>query len=173
MAHKKDVRINVRIDSVNPLRFSVEPVSKGLPKDPNGKILFKNKKDEDGFKIFFDLVDPPEDYVWPDDDDIAQAVWSKLGSTCPTQGVWDVFEPLRSDNNRKTLVVNNPNPSPAQGEFQYTLRVVNGRGDYLDLDPGGINQNGGHDLQSGPVLAAAVGGLIAGCLLTLTFQALT
>ena len=172
MGHKKDVRINVRIDSVNPLRFSVDPVSNGLPKDPNGNIKFKNKKDEDGFRIFFDLVNPPEDYVWPDDDEIAEAVWSKIGTQCPQQGVWDVFTPVRSDNNRKTLVVDNLNPSPAQGEFHYTLRVVNGRGEYLNLDPGAINQNGGEQM-SAAVLAAAIGGLIAGSLLTLAVQALT
>ena len=101
MPKKKDVRINVRIDSVSPLRFSVEPASLGLPKNPKGDILFKNKKDEDGFQIYFDLIDPPEDYLWPDDDDIAEAVWSQLGTKCPKQGIWDVFEPLRSDNNRK------------------------------------------------------------------------
>jgi hypothetical protein len=173
MGKKQDVRINVRIDSVDPLRFSVEPVSKGLPKDPDGKIKFKNKKGEDGFRIYFDLVDPPEGYLWPDDDDIATAVWSKLGGQCPTEGAWEVFEPLRSDNNCKTLVVDNPNPCPAQGEFHYTLRVVNGAGQYLNLDPGAINQNGGYDMQSASVLTAAVGGVIAGCLLTLAFQALT
>ena len=173
MAHKKDVRINVRIDSVNPLLFSVEPVSNGLPKDPNGNIKFKNKKDEDGFRIYFDLVDPPEDYLWPDDQDIANAVWSRLGKECPKEAVSEVLTPRRSDNNRKTLVVDNPNPSPAQGEFQYTLRVVNGAGKYLDLDPGGINQNGGDDLQSFSLLAAVVGGMIVGCALTLTVQALT
>ncbi len=168
---KEDARINVRIDSVNPLRFSVDPVS-NLPKDPNGKIKFKNKKGKDGFLIKFDLVNPPEDYLWPDDEEIAEAVWSQKGTTCPKEGVWEIFKPLRSDNNRKTLVVDNPNPSPAQGEFQYTLRVVNGAGKYLDLDPGGINQNGGEDLQSASVITVAICGVIVGSLLTLAVQAL-
>jgi len=171
MSGPRDVHINVHLDSVKPLRFSVQPVSKGLPKGPEDEIIFRNEG-HDGFNIHFDLKDPIEGYVFPEREDLHEAVWSKLGKQCPTSAASDVFTPLRVENNRKTLVVYNKNPCPKQGRFCYTLRVTNDDGKtYLDLDPGGDNQNGESRFNTSFALAFA-GGALVGCLATLGTQAL-
>jgi hypothetical protein len=154
--------VNVFIYSVEPLRFEVEPVSNGLPKGPDGEIKFENKK-HDGFNVYFDLKDPPENYVFLGGSHLSEAVWSQLGKQCPTSAASAVFTPKRVENNGKTLVVYNKNPSPAQGRFTYTLRVTNDGGKtYLPLDPGGDNMNGPTNFESAwSYVAVGVGSAFA------------
>lgn len=142
MPKPDDVRVNVTIYSVDPLKFDVEPVSKGIGKGPNGEMTFKNDH-RPGFNIYFDLVNPPEGYTFPPNKKKTDAVWSALGGDCPEEEIWEVFQPLRTENNQKTLVVYNANVAPALGPFMYTLRVTNDDGaHYVNLDPGGDNMNG-------------------------------
>jgi hypothetical protein len=138
----EDVRVNVTIYSIEPLKFDVEPVSNGIGKGPNGEITFKNDR-HPGFNVYFDLVNPPEGYVFPPNKKKKDAVWSALGTDCPEDEIWDVLKPLRTENNQKTLVVYNANVAPMLGVFQYTLRVTKDEGaNYVPLDPGGDNMNG-------------------------------
>lgn len=138
----EDVRVNVTIYSIEPLKFDVEPVSNGIGKGPNGEITFKNDR-HPGFNIYFDLVNPPEGYVFPPNKKKKDAVWSSLGTDCPDEEISEIFKVLRVENNQKTLVVYNANVAPMLGVFQYTLRVTNdGGANYVPLDPGGDNMNG-------------------------------
>jgi hypothetical protein len=164
----KRADVDVILRSDNPLDFDIVP--NGLPKGPNGELVFENNN-HPGFQIQFHLQDPNGlDYLFPPNSDKEEAVWSKLGSgACPTSGMWEVFEPIRVVPQRTTLVVHNPNPSPAQGKFGYTLRVTNGSR-WLDLDPGGDNLNGPR--YSWTAAIAFIGGVAVGCLGTLGTQAL-
>jgi len=105
-------------------------------------------------------------------------VWSELGAgKCPKPpGKSEVFHAERVlEPERTTLVVLNPNPSPAQGAFGYALRVTKDSGaNYLDLDPGGLNQNGptSRFTTTGAFVAGAAVGVVAGSLGTLGVQAM-
>lgn len=137
--------------------------------DPPGPLTFVNNY-HPGFHVHFHLQDPTHGYLFPPNNDKDKAVWSELGQgACPQAGVWEVFKPLHVTPNRKTLVVHNANVAPILGEFGYTLRVIDNSGNWLDLDPGGNNQNGpvrfdwsyvavgvGSALVTSAVLAAAV-----------------
>lgn len=112
-----------------------------LPKGANGNPTFENKH-KPGFYITFVLHDETggkTPYVFallPDD-----ACWSQWGTECPDQPAWEVFCPRTV--NGTTLVVYNDNPTPAGGDFMYTLRVTNDGGKhYCNLDPGGTDSNG-------------------------------
>ena len=168
----RTVFIDVFIKELNPLDFDVLPSPKNDPQLPTNanpakpgqpEIIFHNHQHA-GFKIYFELQGDTKGYFFPPNSDKHNAVWSKCGSDCPTEtGVWEVFKPLQvvepnpapqpgQPAERRTLVVNNPNPTatptkPAQGKFKYNLRVTNGR-DWLDLDPGGDNSNGGYGFTS-------------------------
>ena len=94
----------------------------------------------------FNLIDetgssPP--YTFPPQNKVQEASWSQVGSNCPTAPAYDVFDPKRVENSQTTLVVFNANPSPALGNFKYTLRVTKDGGTtYCELDPGGVDKNG-------------------------------
>lgn len=106
----------------------------------NGPLIFHNNR-RDGFEIHFQLHDVNgSGYRFPQNAD--EAVWSNVGNQCPPPPANAVFEPLRVQHNRTVLVVRNPNPRPAQGPFQYALRLRNAAGQEKVLDPGGDNQNG-------------------------------
>jgi hypothetical protein len=174
MPNPRDVHVDVILESDNPLQFRVEPSPPGsLPTGPNGDLLFSNDH-HPGFRVHFHLQDPNGlGYRFPKKQDKDEAVWSQVGSTgCPSSANWDVFKPLDVEPGRMILTVNNPNPSPAQGPFRYTLRVTKDNGaSYLALDPGGVNQNGSQSMNLS-IAAAFVGGAAAGSLLTLGAQAL-
>lgn len=112
-----------------------------LPKNAHGEIVFENHR-RDGFIINFNLQDPHgTGYLFPND--LKEALYSAAGRGCPTnKGQWPQFEARSVTNGNRTLEVRNRN----QGKqvFGYTLRVTKtGGAPYLDLDPGGENQNGG------------------------------
>jgi hypothetical protein len=114
--------------------------------DPNPTIFFFNRG-RPGFKITFRLFDNTNggagtNYQFANNKD--DAIWSKLGDTCPTGAVHDVF--AKKDvvvQSGTTLLVKNPNDNSCLGNFKYTLNVaIGGNGPYVHLDPGGQNMNG-------------------------------
>ena len=91
-----------------------------------------------------------------------EALWATQSGGCPTAACkWDVFEAKREDNGGRTLVVKNKNE--VAENFAYTLRVANGA-NWLNLDPGGVNQNGGSPFTSSALLVGGAG-LVAGAVI--------
>jgi hypothetical protein len=146
MSDPWEKRVNVFLDSVGPpTRYRIEPAGVNpLPTGPNG-LIFDNAG-HDGFNIQFVFTDCTHSgYLWPPHSKKDEAVWSKVGSfvECPQDPDQEVFTVIDVDQLRTTLTVNNANRKPAQGPFRYTLCVTNNDGhDYLQLDPGGVNNNG-------------------------------
>jgi|GraSoiStandDraft_46_1057282.scaffolds.fasta_scaffold536400_1 hypothetical protein len=178
MASAKKVEVNVILESDNPVRFRIEPVGKSIPVGPQGELIFYNDH-HPGFHVWFYLQDPNDlGYLFPPNNKKHEAIWSELGSgSCPQPpGKSDVFHAERVlEPECTTLVVLNPNPSPAQGAFGYTLRVTKDRGaTYLPLDPGGLNQNGPQSrfTTTGAFVAGAAVGAVAGSVATLGVQAM-
>ena len=140
-AWEVEIDVHLKSDGPNP-NFKI--VSQ-MPVDPSDNIIFENKH-RPGFNIRFNLIDetgssPP--YTFPPQPKVKEACWSKVGSNCPTTASWEVFDPQRVENSNTTLLVFNANPSPALGDFKYTLRVTKDGGTtYCELDPGGVDKNG-------------------------------
>ena len=134
-------------DDGSPPQFEIATC---LPTDGAGNIIFNNAG-RPGFKLKFRLYDNTNGgngsgYAFPQGANNQDALWSKVEAVgCPASGVWEVF-PQNSivvTDNGATLMVLNPNPSPPQGTFRYTLNVIKpGATAYLPLDPGGTNNNG-------------------------------
>lgn len=140
-----DVLVDVYLHSETPGDFTIESY---LQSDPDSDNLIFYNNGHPGFHISFSLHDETGlGYSFPQGSNKEDAVWSQVGENlCPETGVWGVFEQssIVVKNSGATLEVHNPNPSPAQGQFSYTLNVSkDGGATYLALDPGGINQNGG------------------------------
>lgn len=186
----RDVYVDVYIDVVIPLAFRVIPSPKNnpqLPIGPKGEIIFNNNH-HNGFNIHFELQGDTHGYFFPPNAKKHDAVWSQLGNVCPkTSQVAEVFHPLSVTEpppppppppppkppECRELIVLNPNPTPAQGAFQYNLRVTNDGGvNYLNLDPGGDNQNGPISRYNWSTALVFLGGAVAGSLATLAGQAL-
>jgi hypothetical protein len=116
-----------------------------LPTKLKGKeeLLVFDNNHRPGFNIRFNLIDETgEGYTFPPQRKIKDACWSKVGSECPASAVWQVLDPRNVSPDGLSLWVYNENPSPALGEFQYTLNVLKEGGDYCPLDPGGVDNNG-------------------------------
>lgn len=172
----RDVHVNVILNSVTPGDFRIEPAPHGvIPTGANGELIFKNAG-HPGFFVHFDLQDPNGlGYKFPPQQKIKEAVWSELyEGACPqAPGKWEVFDPRNISNNGMTLVVHNPNEVPCLGKFGYTLRVTKDGGlTYLDLDPGGDNQNGPISSFETSYAMMFFGGAVTGVLATLGTQAL-
>ena len=121
-------------------RFTLEtPMAKNKDDD----LVFENRG-RPGFNVVFNLHDETGGgYGFPKQADKEEAVWSRYGPDCPDSEVRQVFRPLRIEDEGMTLVVRNENPAPAGGPFKYSLRVTNDGTNYVLLDPGGVNENGG------------------------------
>ena len=145
-----------------------------LPMGPNNYLYFKNAG-HPGFHVHYDLQGH-EEYVFPDEGMtkyyLKEALYSDDKPGCPTtSGQWGQFKAIEVRNNGRTLVVYNKNDT--EKDFGYTLRVTNDDGhNYLDLDPGGGNQNGPQQLYKiSPVVAGLIGA-VAGSALTFGAQVL-
>lgn len=144
MASPRDVHVDVTLRSDNPIDFTIEPNPKdSIPVNSKGELVFRNDHFP-GFHIHFRLLDPKGfGYLFPKPRDVDRALFSRQGAGCPESGVWSAFKPIRVTPDRLTLVVKNRNSEEDKGEFGYVLRVTNDEGtSYLDLDPGGFNENG-------------------------------
>ncbi|MGN6058247.1 MAG: hypothetical protein ACTHOI_06650 [Sphingomicrobium sp.] len=155
------VEIDVYLDDVSPPpeRKPTFHLETCLPRDPYGNIVFFNC-DRPGFEIRFNLYDNTNNgqgsgYVFhppsaPPHDVMQWAMWSSLGPDCPRRGCgqWPEFTSGNIENAGQTLVVENTNST--QAYFGYTLRVTNDHGgSFVELDPGGSNQNGSSSAYGG------------------------
>lgn len=134
----RPVTVDVIVDDVatNAYHFKTND----LPLGPNNVLTFANTQGHSGFLISYRLHGA-DGYAFPAD--LQDALWVKAGSqtTCPrSRSGWGQFRPKEIRDNGRTLVVENKND--AVSAFAYTLRATNGER-WLDLDPGGMNQNGG------------------------------
>lgn len=147
--------------------------SNDLTVGPDGKLTFENNG-KPGFDIEYRLKSPPSGYLFPDNNipnHLSQALWSAVGTNdCPkTAGQWDQFKAKKVKPGGLTLEVRNKNECIA--DFGYVLRVTNDDGEnYLELDPGGRNQNGPVAMIAPQVVFVA--GAIAATVLVLGAQAL-
>ena len=156
---------------------NVELTSDDLP-IVDGKLIFKNSGN-DGFWVNFVLDDASlagYRYVSSAMSPMYSAVATDDQIPCPTSGVWAKFQP--HDVQERSLLVRNKNgPLPfnkKEERFGFTLRVTKdpaGNGPVVDLDPGGVNQNGGNKMTLSTTSALVVGAA-AGVLATLGAQAL-
>jgi hypothetical protein len=162
--------VAVTLESVDPLQYTIVPTGSDPLPTQNGLLVFDNNN-HNGFNINFTFTDKTNGgYLWPPNNLKGQAVWSKVGTAiaCPASPDTDVFHAVSVNKTCTVLKVNNPNPSPAQGAFQYTLCVTNdGGATYLPLDPGGINNNGSTRYFSATLVVAAVVGAVVGATATL------
>jgi hypothetical protein len=138
------VDVDVYLTSVNPVSFHLETC---LPMAPDGNITFKNRN-RPGFEIRYNLIDETGDgYRFPPQSKRADALWSIEGQNCPPANYgqqWPQFTTVRVvEPDCLTLVVRNKNETVTT--FGYTLRVTKDGGlNYVDLDPGGTNDNGSY-----------------------------
>lgn len=162
MANPQEVRVSVVVDSISPLQFHFETID--LPMGPKNVLYFRNCKKDQGFHVFYELVGA-NGFRFPD---LNQALYVSHGSktACPTThqnwGQFDALEVLDGNGpgtQRRILKVWNKNNTPA--EFAYTLRITDGT-NWLDLDPGGENQNRGLPFYSYLLTAGGVTGAIVG-----------
>lgn len=151
-----DVVVDVFLNAVEPGKKPHFDIQTCLPvKSPSSdrqppEIQFENSG-RPGFSIRFRLFDNTNGgngsgYRFPLR--AADGLWSQVGNDCPVGPAYEVFPEEKLDVEEKgmTLLAFNPNPSPAQGQFQYTLNVsVGGNKPFTALDPGGNNMNGGWD----------------------------
>lgn len=163
MASPQEVHVSVVVDTVAPLAFHFETTD--LPMGPNNVLYFRNCKKDQGFHIFYELVGA-DGYRFPQN--LRDALYVSNGSktNCPmTAQTWGQFDPLLvmggsgPGTERRVLKVWNKNNT--QSEFAYTLRITDGT-NWLNLDPGGENQNRGIPFQSYLLSAGGLTGAIVG-----------
>lgn len=141
-----EVQVDVCLISDAPLEYTIQSYLQSNPADPEELVFCNNG--HNGFNITFVLHDSTgKGYGFPTGSNKQDAVWSEVGpGLCPGDpGAWNVFDKktITVGGNGSKLMVHNPNPSPAQGKFSYTLNVTTTGGKpYLALDPGGNNMNG-------------------------------
>ncbi len=142
--------------------------STDLPIGPNNVLYFSNCQQGQHFMITYSLDDQANPgYRFPTGANSKKdALWVQQGTACPTQQCdWNVFEAQAVLQNGMALTVKNLNDAPQ--DFAYTLRVQK-TGNWIELDPGGVNQNGGaplYDNRTSYVLIA-LGSAIVGAFAT-------
>ena len=168
--HHATVDVILLLGQTPNFRFESNDLNVGA----NNVLTFVNNG-RPGFWIDYRLKDPPYGYLFPNNsipNNLDEALYSAVGSDgCPnSQGQWEQFTAKNVKNAGNTLVVRNLNDCAAV--FGYTLRVTNDNGaSYVELDPGGVNQNGNQSLITVSPLAAGIVGAVAGSALTLGVQA--
>jgi hypothetical protein len=120
-----------------------------LPKGPKPDHFVFDNCGHAGFLLNYLLQEPTHGYFFPDDE--GEALYSAKGEGCPKRkGQWGQFKVVDVSADNLKLVVRNQNRKGHEGEFGYTLRVTKtphrDDAEYLDLDPGGTNNNGNYRL---------------------------
>jgi hypothetical protein len=138
-----DIKVFIDSDKLPP-KFRLESdLDKG---SKDGDFEFNNKG-KPGFVLNYIIQSDGvgKDYYFPTDLD--EALYSAKGTTCPKKkGQWEQFQATQVKSGNKILVVRNLNQEGFEGHFAYTLRVTKTPNQtdpkFLDLDPGGLNNNG-------------------------------
>jgi hypothetical protein len=136
-----DVDVDVYLYSCSPLDFCIDSY---LQSNSGNEDLYFYNRNHPGFNVRFHLHDETgQNYRFPDPPRRGDALWSKIGTDCPTVATYDIFSQhsISVTDQGATVVAYNPNSEPAQ--FQYTLNVsTTGGPPYCAIDPGGNNMNG-------------------------------
>lgn len=160
----KDVWVTVKLHppgSEKPFEF----VQKELPTQGDDVLVFENGDKTYGFQIHYvidDTLNPgyrfPEQQTGGGHQHLDNALWVRPSldlNDCPTKACkWAEFKPMKVLDDGKRLIVMNKNRDPET--FVYTLRVTKD-GDYLALDPGGVNKNGSEPYYSSYTSYAVAG----------------
>jgi hypothetical protein len=155
-----DIKVFVHPDQEPKFHLECDDLPK-KPDDPN-HFIFDNDG-HPGFLLSYVLQGDAAGYRFPDRDHMDEALYSAKGAGCPTaKGQWGQFKAKDVTSDNKTLIVRNMNQHGHEGEFGYTLRVTKTPHDadnatYLDLDPGGTNNNGSTTIQISYLNVALVG----------------
>ena len=161
----KDVTVTVKLHppgSAEPFRF----VQQELPTDGDNVLVFENGSKTYGFRVHFVLDDTenpgyrfPQPQTGGGHQHLDDALWVMPTddlTACPRSPCkWDEFRPEKVLDDGKRLVVMNKNQTPQT--FAYTLRVQKD-GNYLALDPGGVNKNSGIPYATSLLSYAIAGG---------------
>lgn len=163
MSDPNEIEIKVFLDSVEPPAFRLQSP---LPKGTKDNDFVFNNNGNPGFVLTY-VLQPDglgADYFFPDEH--TDALYSSKTTSCPTnKGQWPQFRGKEVKPGNKILVVRNLNQQKAN--FSYTLRVTKRPHDTdpkcVDLDPGGVNENGSYRSLDTYVTygALAVGALVA------------
>jgi hypothetical protein len=155
--NKWGIEVDVVLTDVGPpAKYTIDTYLP-LENDPNDKnhkrIIFHNAGRANGFTVNFQLYDNTNDgkgsgYYFPnppdphDPGDPGQwPLWSQKGAGCPPPGQWSEFQAVGISEDCLTLIVENLNQTETL--FGYALRVRDDNGNFVTLDPGGNNMNGG------------------------------
>ena len=144
----KDVTVTVKLHppgSAEPFHF----VQQELPTNGDNVLVFENSDKTYGFRIHYVLDDSenpgyrfPQRQTGGGHQHLDNAMWvmpSDDLNACPNTAChWSEFKADKVMDDGMRLVVMNKNQSVQN--FVYTLRVEKD-GDYLNLDPGGVNKN--------------------------------
>lgn len=161
-----DVKVIIQDPDADPPKFKLE--CNDLPKGTKDNDFIFNNDGHPGFILNYILQGDAHGYRFPDDKD--EALYSAKGVGCPrNKGQWPQFKARDVKSGNKILVVRNLNQSGHQGQFGYTLRVTKTPHDpdtpadqYLELDPGGENNNGSWGMSSVNYAAIALIGVGTG-----------
>lgn len=144
-----DIKVYVENPKSEPPKFRLECQELEIKPGKKHDFIFRNPEGCDGFLLRFILQGDAHGYRFPRDAGLA--MYSAKGIGCPTEpGHWHQFVPLEVKSGDKILIVRNYNRKGHEGDFGYTLRLTKNPNDYdmpedefLLLDPGGFNGNGG------------------------------
>lgn len=174
---ERRLNVLVHIEDPNPKSPKFLLVCPQLTTLPGTKhdFFFENYGDDDeGFLLQFILVGNAHGYFFPDDK--LEALYSRKGQGCPDEpDQWPQFRAKEVKPGNKILVVRNMNQPGEEAEFGYTLRVTKRPHEtnlpddqFLNLDPGGLNGNGGYGRKktSAATFAVAIGAGIVSALVT-------
>lgn len=165
----KDVTVKVVLHPAgDPDVFHFETTD--LPMCPGNFLIFRNCLKGNHFRISYKLDNSARPgFLFPTgqgQQHLLDALWVHDSTSCPTRAcTWDEFKAHKVKDEGLTLVVKNKNDDVTN--FAYTLRVTNGS-EWLELDPGGGNQNGGE-----PPFTSYASALVTGAIVGVGTAALT
>jgi len=172
----KDVTVKVILHPASdPKPFHFE--TSDLPMGPDNHLYFRNCVKGDHFRVHYVLDNSARPgFLFPTGSGTAhllEALWVHKSTACPTSAcTWNEFEAKSVEQGGLELIVKNKNDDRAQ--FCYSLRVTDGS-QWLLLDPGGTNGNGGYEpfTWAATALTGAVVGIGSSAMVTNALEAQT